>query len=112
MEDMADPMLTSLLLRQRLEEVVLGETSMVEFDAWLTGAAWDERDVAPDTRQLAAHVGLLIDEYTSGAWTLPELKSRLLAAASTAVVSWGGAVPSPVTTGATSMIILETALVG
>lgn len=112
MVSVTDILLTSLLLRRRLEEVALGEVSLAEFDAWLAETAWDERDVAPDAQRLAAHAGLLIDEYTSGGWTLPELKSRLLVIASNAAVSWGGAVLSPVTTGATSLVILETALAG
>ena len=73
---LAEPV-NAFILRCRLEELLAGAITLAEFDEWLTGGAWDNADIDPDAAEMAAHVGLLIDEYSSGAWTWAELKDRL-----------------------------------
>jgi hypothetical protein len=107
----AEP-ITSFMLRCRLEELVTGVIDLAEFDEWLTGEAWEAARLDPDAADLSGHIGLLIDEYSGGAWTWGELKDRLQQAASTVVVSWGGPPQLRISTGATSQVIPEVALAG
>jgi hypothetical protein len=101
---------SALLLRQHLLDLLGGAMTLPAFDEWLTEATWDESNIAADAIGLAGHVGLLIDEYSSGAWTWPELRDRLRDAATSASVAWGDAPVPHVTTGAASPFIRELVL--
>jgi hypothetical protein len=108
---MTDAPVTAFLLRCRLGEMLVGAITLAEFDAWLTQVTWDADHIAADAAELASHIGLLIDEYSGGAWTWAELMDRLAAEATTIVVAWGGSAEPRITTGATSSVIRELDLV-
>jgi hypothetical protein len=104
---MTDAPVTAYLLRCRLGELLAGAITLADFDEWLTQATWDADGVAPDVAELACHMGLLIDEYSGGAWTWPELRDRLATEATTIVMTWGASAEPRITTGATSPVIRE-----
>ena len=81
--------------------------SLVEFEDWFIDSTWDETLVSLDALELARNIELLLAEYTSGAWSWPELRSHLSDLAQEATVTWGTERVSRVTSGSTGSVIRE-----
>jgi len=86
---MPDSLVTAFTLRQHLLDLLLGETTLLEFDEWFALQTWDDSNVALDTRELAAEVELVLAEYTGGHWTWAEVRSHLQDLAQRVAFSWG-----------------------
>jgi hypothetical protein len=105
---MAESPVTALTLRERLTDLVEGETTLEEFDEWFAVNTWDDSNVSLDARQLANRVELVLAEFTSGHWVWPEVLSELERLAQRMEVVWGGA---PIrTTGATVSEVIRVEL--
>jgi hypothetical protein len=64
-------------LRGHLTSLVHGEEGLRAFQSWFVPAFWDETYLDPSAVRLARQVELAIAEYTSGVWTLDEVKDVL-----------------------------------
>lgn len=72
------PSSLELAIRQRLAEVLAGETPLQAFDAWLVPATWDvNRDRDPVAFDLINEINLRLAEYTRGHLTESELRDQL-----------------------------------
>ena len=74
---MPDGPVTELSLRLRLLTLLQDRTSLVEFEDWFIDSTWDETHVSLDALELARNIELLLAEYTSSAWSWPELRDHL-----------------------------------
>jgi hypothetical protein len=84
-----DTLVTAFILRRRILDLLQGEISLLAFEDWFTESTWDEADVSLDALELSRRIELLLAEFTSGAWTWPEVREQLRDLACTAVVAWG-----------------------
>lgn len=95
------------VLREHLARVIAGEESLRDFQAWFVPAFWDEDPTTESREQRLAHqVELVISEYTSGGWTIDQMRSLLRGLLGTPVIEaqWAGGFPRLVT-GTTSRLI-------
>jgi hypothetical protein len=108
--DVPDSPVTELALRLRLLRLLQERMSLVEFEDWFIDSTWDETHVSLDALELARNIELLLAEYTSGAWSWPELRSHFSDLAQEATVTWGPEPVSRVTSGSTGSVIRELVL--
>src|SRR5713101_2881731 len=105
---MADSPVTAFTLREHLNDLVEGTTTLDEFDEWFAVNTWDDSNVSVDARQLASRVELILAEFTSGHWTWPEALRELASLTQRIEVAWGGALIR--TTGANVREVIRVAL--
>jgi hypothetical protein len=96
-------------LRRHLTSLAHGEEGLRAFQSWFVPTFWDETHLDPSAVRLARQVELAIAEYTSGVWTLDEVKDVLHGLLGSPVVEaqwWDGNPFTPrVVTGTAAMII-------
>lgn len=107
---MPDGPVTELSLRLRLLTLLQDRISLVEFEDWFIDSTWDETHVSLDALELARNIELLLAEYTSGAWSWPELRDHLSDLAQEATLTWAAEPVSRVTSGSTGSLIRELVL--
>jgi hypothetical protein len=108
--DVPDTPVTALALRLRLVDLLLGDIQLTDFEEWFTESTWDDNGVSLDALQLARSIELLLAEYTSGVWTLPEVRGQLQALGASVSVAWGGPQATQATIGSTVSVIREAVL--
>ena len=81
--------------------------TLAEFDEWLAVSSWDDSNVADDTLQLVRNIRLILAEFSSGAWTWPEVQRELQLLSQYVRLAWGEVVT--VRTGTSGSFIQATA---
>jgi hypothetical protein len=65
-------------IQEELADYLAGRQSLKEFASWFVPETWDIHLWAPrPVQEMVYGVKLLLDEYTSGAWSEDELKAKL-----------------------------------